>query len=114
MRVVAVYLPWGCVVWRRWVALPRDAVWGLGESGCGLWLCAGAGGQERCWSGFCPATGCWRRAEQGCVGYFQLFRGSRFANCCFLARGSMLWGKHPKNPLVTLFPGFLGDGAVWL
>lgn len=111
-------LPWGCMVWRRWVAgqwvCPGLRCGTRGRVAVDFGGMLGLQGQEQLWSGFCLPTGCWRRAEQGCAGHFQLFSGCRFASCCLLARASILWGKCPRNALVTLFPGFLGDGVVWL
>lgn len=43
-----------------------------------------------------------------------LSRGSRLTGCWLLARAGVLCSKHPRNPQLTLCPGLLGDGAVWL
>jgi len=54
-----------------------------------------------------------RVLAKGGAGLCWVFPGVQGLEVCqLLVRASILWGKHPRNPLVTPFPGFLGSGAV--
>lgn len=118
MRVVAVYLPWGCVAWRRWVARQgvcpgmRRGVWGRAAVGFGCVL--GLGGRSGAALASAQTQGAGEEQSRAVLGIssssgapgLRVAVSWQGAVCCGVSTPGTHWSPHSLGSWVMVLSGF--------